>query len=141
MSGAHRTRKAFWIVIILIALILLVPLVVSLNRWQEAIAASLSESLGRPVQIGEVHLTLWRSPGLEIANVRVGEAPGFGIEPFVRMESLQARLAFPSLWRGRIRFSSLLFVRPSLNVVRNESDEWNLGTLWKGVGKGTRRLP
>ena len=134
MSATHRTRRIFWIAAALIALSLLVPMVVSLNRWQEAIAAGLTASLGRPVRIGEVHLTLWGRPGLKIANVVVGEAPGFGIEPFARMESLQATLALPSFGRGGIRFSSLVFVSPSLNVVRNESGEWNLETLWKQVG-------
>ncbi|MBI1956587.1 MAG: hypothetical protein HYS38_09365, partial [Acidobacteria bacterium] len=78
MSATHRTRRIFWIAAALIALSLLVPMVVSLNRWQEAIAAALTASMGRPVRIGEVHLTLWGRPGLEITNVVVGEAPGFG---------------------------------------------------------------
>ncbi|MBI4465108.1 MAG: hypothetical protein HY647_10425 [Acidobacteria bacterium] len=139
MSATNRTWKIFWIAATLLTLSLVTPMVVSLNRWRGAIAAGLTESLGRPVQIGEVHLTLWGRPGLEIANVSVEEAPGFGIEPFARMESLQATLALPLFWSGGMRFSSLVFVHPSLNVVRNESGEWNLGTLWKEVGHGLPR--
>ncbi|MBI3894595.1 MAG: AsmA family protein [Acidobacteria bacterium] len=137
MPAARRTRNIFWIIATLLLLSLVVPMVVSLNRWREAIAASLTESLGRPVQIGAVHLTLWGRPGLEIANVIVGEDPGFGIEPFARMESLQATLEVPSFWTGKMRFSSIVFVAPSLNVVRNESGQWNLETFWKQAGPGS----
>ncbi|MBI4459504.1 MAG: AsmA family protein [Acidobacteria bacterium] len=131
MAARHPVaRRIFWIIAVLLLLGLLAPAVVSLNHWRDAVATALTESLGRPVRIGGVHLTLRGKPALEIQNVVIEEAPGFGIEPFARMESLRAMLAWPS-FRGGIRFSSLVFVSPSLNVVRAESGKWNLETLWE----------
>lgn len=112
-----------------LALVLVVPPLVKLNYWQEGIAAALSQGLGRPVHFGEAHLRLVAGPGLEIANVVVEEDPRFGIEPFARMESLRAGVALRSLWQSGLQFSSLTFVRPSLNVVRDSEGRWNLESL------------
>ena len=134
MLHRHWVRTIFWTAAALLSLSLTIPLLVEVNSWQGKIAAALSRELGRPVQTGQVHLKLLGGPGFEIENVVVGEDPRFGIEPFARMEVLQATVGLRSLWEDRMQFSSLVFVRPSLNVVRNEEGHWNLESLGESLG-------
>src|SRR5262249_32679681 len=112
---------------------LLAPLLVTLNFWHVRVERALSRSLGHPVTTRSIHLKLFGGLGFEIDNVRVEEDPRFGAEPLARMETLRATLAPRSLWSRRFEFSSLVFVHPSLNVVRNEQGRLNVETLWKAA--------
>ncbi len=135
MLRLRWARTIFWTAAALLLLSLLLPLVVEVNSWQEKITAALSRELGRPVRTGQIRLKLLGGPGFEIENVVVGEDPRFGIEPFARMETLQATVGLRSLWQDRMQFSSLVFVRPSLNVVLNGDGHWNLETLGESLGE------
>ncbi|MCH7979738.1 MAG: AsmA family protein [Acidobacteria bacterium] len=134
MLRLHWARTIFWTAAALLLLSFVIPLVVEVNSWQGKITAALSRELGRPVRTGQIRLQLLGGLGFEIQNVVVGEDPRFGIEPFARMESLQARVRLRSLWQERMQFSSLVFVRPSLNVVLNEDGHWNLESLGESLG-------
>ena len=134
MLRRHWAQTIFWTAVALLLLSLTIPLVVEVNSWQGKIAAALSRELGRPVRTGRIHLKLLGGPGFEIENVVVGEDPRFGIEPFARMEVLQATVGLRSLWEDRMQFSTLIFVRPSLNIVRNEEGHWNLESLGESLG-------
>ena len=133
MPRSRWIRKTVWAAGILLLVSLAVPWV-TVTFWRQGIVAALSQGLGRPVRIGAVHLRLLDGPGFQIDNVVVAEDPRFGFEPFARMESLRARVALRSLWQRRFRFSTLVFVRPSLNVVRAAGGQWNLGALWSAAG-------
>ena len=129
MTRARWIRNIVWAAGIFLLVSLAVPWV-TVTFWRQGIAAALSQGLGRPVRIGAVHVRLLDGPGFEIEDVVVEEDPRFGFEPFARMESLRARVALGSLWERRFRFSTLVLVRPSLNVVRAAGGQWNLGALW-----------
>jgi len=130
MRGSRWIRKILWTAGVLLLVSLVVPWV-TVNFWQAGITAALSQGLGRPVHIGAVRLRLLGGPGFEIGNVVVEENPRFGIEPFVRMESLRAGVALRSLWQRQLTFSTFVFIRPSLNVVRGADGclELPVGTI------------
>ncbi|HEY7680566.1 MAG TPA: AsmA family protein, partial [Terriglobia bacterium] len=127
-------RRIAWAAAGLLLLGWMVPMLVRLNYWQEEITTSLSEAFHRPVRTGDIRPQLLGGLGFDIENVILEEDPRFGIEPFARMESLQARVALRSLLGGGVEFSSLTFVRPSLNVVRNAAGEWNLESFGRREG-------
>ena len=112
-----------------LAVAFLLPSLVNVNRFRSQIVGALSAGLGRPVQAGHVRLKLFGGPGFDLENVSVADDPAFGIEPFARMPTLRATLRLRSLWTGRLSFSSLIFVRPSLNLARNADGRWNAEPL------------
>lgn len=130
MPRLVTTRR---VILALVALLLaaVVPFFIHLNRYRVQIAAALSSGLGRPVEVGDVTLKLLPAPGLVVANVSIGEDPAFGAEPFARMSELRANLRLRSLWTGRLRFSSLVFVEPSVNLTHRSGAQpaWNLEAL------------
>lgn len=132
-SAGTRKRKKKYPLLLAIALVivaaLVLPPLVNLSRYQHRIAASISRSLGRPVEMSSVKLRLLPAPGLEISNFVVDEDPAFGAEPMLRAPSMVAYLRLASLWRGRFEVSRISLDSPSLNLTRDAQGRWNIGTV------------
>lgn len=112
-----------------VVLLALLPPLLNANRYQRQIARSMSLSLGRPVHLDNVSLHLLPMPGLTLSNLVVSEDPAFGAEPTIRANSVEATLRLSSLWRGRVEISTVRFVEPSVNLVRNTAGRWNLADI------------
>lgn len=132
--GSRRARRfpgVLFAVLVLFFLLMmaLLPPLVSLNRFQHRIAASISQSLGRPVHLDNVTLNLLPLPGFTLTNFVVDEDPAFGSEPIIRANSVRATLRISSLWRGRIECSTISFTDPSLNLVHLANGKWNIESI------------
>ncbi len=122
-----RRRLVFFAagVLVLLALVFTPPLL-NVNRLRRRFATSMSHSLGRPVHLDNVTLHLLPIPGFTLQNLVVSEDPAFGYEPVIRANTVEATLRASSLWRRQVEFSSIRFIDPSLNIVRNAQGHWNL---------------
>ncbi len=130
---AAPTRRRAWaflgVAAAVLLLLALTPPYLNVNRLQRRIAASMSASLGRPVHLDRVTLHLLPLPGFTLENLVVSEDPAFGDEPVIRANTVDITLRLSSLWRRQVELSSIRFVEPSLNLVRNPAGRWNLQTL------------
>jgi AsmA protein len=115
-------------VAVLLALALTPPYL-NVNRLQRRIASSMSEALGRPVHLDRVTLHLLPLPGFTLENLVVSEDPAFGDEPVIRANTVEITLRLSSIFRRQVEVSSIRFVEPSLNLVRNAQGRWNLQSL------------
>lgn len=117
---------------ILLALVLLwmaaegISLAIQHTRLQKKLTTRLEAAFGRPVEVGSYDFSLWGGPVLEARSVSIADDPRFGNEYFLRAESMAVRLRWQSLLRGRIELGTLSLTRPSLNLVRDASGDWNL---------------
>ena len=93
------------------------------------IERALQTSLGRKVTFSQAYFTLFTGPGFSLENVTIQEDPRYGFEPFAHVPKLEARLRIDRLLLGRIVFSSLRLVQPSLNLVKREDGTWNVMEL------------
>ena len=128
----RRTRRRLVGAGVLLALLLvlaLTPPLVNVNRFRHRIAESMSQSLGRPVHLDNVRLHLLPMPGITLQNLVVSEDPAFGSEPTIRADTVEVTVRPSSLWRWQVEFSTVRFVAPSLNLVRNAEGRWNLQDL------------
>ena len=107
----------------------LVAPLVDAHRFGARVKASLSQAVGREVEIGEVHLDLFGGPGFSVDKVVIHEDPAVGLEPFAYVESLSARVSLKSLWTGRLQFSSLKLEDTSINLARPAGGHWNFEAL------------
>jgi hypothetical protein len=103
-----------------------ISLLIRHSRLQRKITARLESAFGRPVEVARYDFSLWGWPTLEAQSITVAEDPRFGQEYFLRAESLTMRLRWRSLLRGRLEFGTFSLGRPSLNLVRDASGDWNL---------------
>ena len=123
---SSKRRMVVAAALIVLALFLLRP---GGSRLKSRITFSISAALGRPVDIGSVHLRLLPWPGFDLQNLVVYEDPAFGAEPMLRASEVTAALRLTSLLRGRLEIARLDLTEPSLNLVKAESGRWNLEAL------------
>jgi hypothetical protein len=117
------------IAVLILFLLVLLPPLISANRYQRRIATSIGDSLGRPVHLDSVSLNLLPLPGFILQNFVVGEDPAFGTEPIIRANSVRATLRLSSLWRRRVEFSTISFTEPSVNLVHTSNGKWNIESI------------
>lgn len=124
-SFSSRRRWAVAAVIVLL-LFLLRP---GASRLKSRIIVSISSGVGRPVDVGSVHIRLLPRPGFELENFVVYDDAAFGAEPMLRAGEVTAALRLTSLMRGRLEIARLEMSEPSLNLVRGPDGHWNVETL------------
>jgi uncharacterized protein involved in outer membrane biogenesis len=112
--------------LILLALFFLRP---GASRLKSRIIVSISSAVGRPVDIGSVHLRLLPRPGFDLENLVVYDDPAFGAEPMLRASEVTAALRLTSLLRGRLEIARLDLTEPSLNLMHVPGGRWNLEAL------------
>lgn len=124
-----RSRWLIWILLLPLFLWMVsaaISLMIQHSRLHSRLTARLEAAFGRPVEVGSYDFSFWGGPALEAHSVTIAEDPRFGREYFLRAESMAVRLRWQSLLRGHIQLGTLSLTRPSLNLVRNPSGEWNL---------------
>lgn len=125
-----RWRRFAILIVLALAALLLADLGLSslLNRGplRGFLASRLEAKFGRTVEVSNFSISLLGGPRLEANYFTVAEDPRFGQEYFLRAERLTASLRWRSLLRGRFEFGTLAFTRPSLNLVRIPTGQWNL---------------
>jgi AsmA protein len=112
--------------VVLLLLFLLRP---GASRLKSRIILSISASVGRPVDIGSVHIQMLPRPGFDLENLVVYDDPAFGAEPMLRASEVTAALRLTSLLRGRLEIARLDLTEPSLNLVHSDEGRWNLEAL------------
>lgn len=123
---SSKQRKVAAAALILLALFLLRP---GGSRLKSRIVLSISSAVGRPVDIGSVHLRFLPRPGFDLENLVVYDDPAYGAEPMLRAGEVTAVLRLTSLVRGRLEISRLDLTEPSLNLVHGQNGRWNLEAL------------
>ena len=128
-STRSRNLPGRWVFLatclFVLALLAILPPLISVNRYQRRIATSISTSLGRPVHFDQVNLRLLPVPGFTISNFVVEEDRAFGSEPILRANTVTANLRVSSIWKRPIEVSRISFTDPSINLVHDANGQWN----------------
>lgn len=124
-----RPRTLILSAFALLALAIVVPPFVNINRFRRSIVQSISDSLDRPVYASAVELTLFPRPAFVLHHFTVAEWPAYGAEPVITAETVTASLRASTLWHRRVEIASLHFDAPSVNLARDSSGQWNLESL------------
>jgi AsmA family len=130
----RRKRRRLWMALgASVALLagLIVPPMVSVNRYKSQIVQLISSSLGRPVHLSGVKLRLLPWPGFVLSNLVVDEDPAYGYEPVLHAATVTATFRLLPLWRGRLEIGRISVDEASLNLVRMANGQWNLDPLFR----------
>jgi hypothetical protein len=128
-------RTAKWLLLAVAALLVIgvVAPYLSANRFAPRIRAALEGALGRKVDLGAVHFSLFTGPGLSVDNVVIHENPAIGIEPIAYVGTLAAVPRITSIFGGRLEFASIRLDDASINVAKtgaaSEPGRWNFEPL------------
>ncbi len=130
----QRTHRRLWLalvaVLVLLA-VLIVPPLVSINRYKSKITSLMAASLGRPVRLSSVELRVLPRPAFVLSDLSVEEDPAYGAEPFLHANTVTASFSLVSLWRGRLEIGRISVDEASLNLVRTETGHWNLDSFFR----------
>jgi hypothetical protein len=89
---------------------------------------ALSHALGRPVELGPVHFSLFKGPGFSVDRVIIYEDPAIGLEPLAYIEEPGSLEVVPSFWSllgGRFVISSIRLDEASINLTKSgPAEEW-----------------
>lgn len=132
VQGGQRGRSKLWIAVLALTIlvsVIVIPPLVSINRYKIRIARAVSNSLRRPVRMSGVELRLLPRPEFVITDLTVDEDPSYGAEPVLHASTVNAAIRLLSLWRGRLEISRISVDEASLNLVRTTAGRWNLDTL------------
>ena len=137
-------RVVLWVgavIALLVIAVLALPFVVSLDRYRDRIAALLSESVGRPVTLGGIHLTILTGLGADIDRVVIHDLPEFQAEPLAAIQTAAVRVAFWPLLRRIVEVRRITLAAPELNIVTDAGGRLNLATLGTGPTTGGAPRP
>jgi len=129
-----KKRRRLWLalalLLVLLAIVVMPPLV-SMNRYKSRITQLLSESLGRPVRLSSVELRLLPRPGFVLTDLTVEDDPAYGAEPVLHASTVTASIRLLSLVSGHVQIGTISVDEASLNVVRTVDGKWNLDPLFR----------
>jgi hypothetical protein len=105
----------------------------SWNGFAPRIRAALERALGRKVELGAIHFSLFSGPGFSVDNVVIHENPAIGIEPVAYVGSLEAVPRLTSMFGGHLEFASIRLDDAIINVAKtggpSEPGRWNFEPL------------
>jgi AsmA protein len=127
------SRRVLIVVGVLVLALFLIRPGADRLRWR--ITQSISQALGRRVNIGFVHLRFLPRPGFELDNLVIHDDPAFGAEPLLRAPDVTAWVRIMPLFRGRIEIATLNLDQASLNLTRDPQGKWNLEDLLERTSK------
>ena len=129
-SWSYKIKKAAWIALLLLGLllatILVVPHFVDLGLFKRTYLPRVEEALNRRVDVGEVRLSLIPTPSIRLSNLKVFDSPpAYPENTFFSVEQAQLRLRLWPLLKGRFEVSELVLDKPSFNFVKQSDGRFN----------------
>ena len=104
----------FLVILMVIGLRLFFPA----EKVRDMAVAMASEKLGREISVADVGLSFAGGLGVDLADVKVANPPGFAGAPFLVAENIDLKLKLTPLFRGEFRVNRLVVDRPQVRLVQ-----------------------
>ncbi len=111
--------------VVLILVVLAVPYFLNVDRYRDTIADALAKQTGRKVTVGSIHARLFPGAGVTVAELHVGNPPGFPVGDVVGADEIRVNVALAPLLHGTIHVNSVDLVRPKLTLLTDSSGKNN----------------
>jgi len=127
---AKPLRIFLWIVGTLVVLVvgaaIALPLVINPNNYKGEIAKGVKDSTGRELTIDNISLRVFPWLGVAVTNLKLGNAPGFGPEPFAEVAEAEAGIRIlPLLLHKEIRIGTVKVHGLHVNLAQNpQANNW-----------------
>jgi AsmA protein len=122
------------VVVLLVGLVLSLPFLVDLNKYQEQYKPIIEEALNREIQLQDIRLTIWPRIGASVEGFAVLDDPSFGSGPFASLSSLDVGVKLMPLLSGQVEVEEITLLNPVITVIKNQKGVLNVSTIGrKGV--------
>ena len=120
------------IVVVVIAGAAIFVATFDVNKYRGTIQAQLQQHLGRPVQLGDMHLKLF-PPSITVQNLAIADDPRFSSDaPFVKAKELDVAVKLFPLLHKDVQIESLNLEQPTVNLIKNKASQWNFASIGTG---------
>ncbi|MEJ1365802.1 MAG: AsmA family protein [Candidatus Sedimenticola sp. (ex Thyasira tokunagai)] len=121
------------VVLLVVAAMVIVPMVVDPNDYKEEIVAKVQEQTGRTLQIdGDLKLSVFPWLGIEIGELELSNARGFGDKPFAAVNHAAVRVKLMPLFSSQVEVDTIGLEGLQLNLAKNSAGVSNWDDLAKG---------
>ncbi len=118
------------LVVLIAAAVVILPMVVDPNDYKDRIVAEVKQQTGRDLAIEQpLKLSVFPWLGIETGGVTLGNAPGFGKQPFARVRRLGVRVKLLPLLSRNIEVDTLMLEGAEINLARNAGGQTNWDDL------------
>lgn len=115
---------------LILILAVALPFLIDPNQYKGQIVQAVKDQTGRELKIeGKIGLSVFPWIGLRIAGVELANAPGFGREPFARVESAGVQVALWPLLRKEIVVDTVRLDGLTLSLARSSKGVTNWDDL------------
>jgi AsmA protein len=134
----NRPLKIVGIVVALIVVILIaLPFMINVNNYRPRIESELSAALGRPVHVGNLHLSLF-SGSVSADDLSIADDPAFSKEAFIRAKALDVGVeVMPLIFSKALQITNLTLDTPQVSLVKTASGKWNFSSLGSNSKKSS----
>ena len=125
-------KIAIGILLVVAALIIVVmalPFLVDLNKYQDQYKPLIEDALNRKVQLQDIRLTMWPRIGARVAGFAVLDDPAFDSSPFTSLESLDVGVKLMPLLRGKLEVENITLRAPVITIIKNKNGVLNVSTI------------
>jgi len=117
------------VVALLIVVAIALPFVIDVNAFRPRIESTLSDALGRPVKVGQLHLSIL-SGSVGADQLSIGDDPKFSQAPFIQAKSLKVGVeVMPLIFSKQLNVTNLTIEEPDVTLLRNREGVWNFSSL------------
>jgi AsmA protein len=122
------------VVVLLVGVVLALPFLIDLNKYQDQYKPLIEDALNRKVQLQDIRLTIWPRIGARVAGFTVLDDPAFSSGPFASLSSLDVDVKLMPLLSGKVEVEEITLRQPVITVIKNKNGVLNASTIGrKGV--------
>jgi len=126
------------LIALIILLLVLVVVFVDPNDYRDDIERMVESKTGRELTLsGDLSLSVFPWIALEMGAASLGEAPGFGDEPFVSIQEARVGVRLLPLLRGKIEVGNVRLVGARIRLITDEQGRNNWADLGESEGETT----
>lgn len=127
------------LVILTVAGLTLLVNLVNPNHYKAEINRFLSQNTGRPFEIqGDLKWSLFPHLGIDIGQITVGNAPGFGTNPFLKVKAVRADInLIPLIFERKIQIGEVSLESAQVSLETNAAGVSN----WQTASSQTTKAP
>ena len=117
------------VVVLVVGVILALPFLIDLNKYQDQYKPLIEDALNRKVQLQDIRLTIWPGFGVRVAGFTVLDDPAFGSSPFASLTSLDVGVKLMPLLSGKVEVEEITLRDPVITVIKNKNGVLNVSTI------------
>jgi AsmA protein len=117
------------VVVFVVGLILSLPFLIDLNKYQDQYKPLIEDALNRKVQLQDIRLAIWPRIGARVAGFSVLDDTDFGSGPFASLTSLDVGVKLMPLLSGKVEVEEITLRDPVITVIKNKNGVLNVSTI------------